>query len=84
MEFVCIEAKTFMEMNEALEAVVKKMCETCGSGISGFKNIGGVVSVTCKVYITDFTILHYKILHLPSTDKNQTILFAWFLAECNI
>ena len=27
MEFVCIEAKTFMEMNEALEAVVKKMCE---------------------------------------------------------
>ena len=35
MEFVCIEAKTFMEMNEALEAVVKKMCETCGSGISG-------------------------------------------------
>ena len=24
-----------MEMNEALEAVVKKMCETCGSGISG-------------------------------------------------
>jgi hypothetical protein len=25
MEFVCIEAKTFMEMNEALEAVVKKM-----------------------------------------------------------
>lgn len=24
MEFVCIEAKTFMEMNEALEAVVKK------------------------------------------------------------
>lgn len=35
MEFVCIEAKTFMEMNEALEAIVKKMCETCGSGISG-------------------------------------------------
>ena len=35
MEFVCIEAKTFMEMNEALEAVVKKMCETCGNGISG-------------------------------------------------
>ena len=25
MEFVCIEAKTFMEMNEALEAVAKKM-----------------------------------------------------------
>ena len=24
MEFVCIEAKTFMEMNEALEAVSKK------------------------------------------------------------
>ena len=35
MEFVCIEAKTFMEMNEALEAVAKKMSETCGSGISG-------------------------------------------------
>ena len=35
MEFVCIEAKTFMEMNEALEAVVKKMCETCGSCVSG-------------------------------------------------
>lgn len=35
MEFICIEAKTFMEMNEALEAVVRKMCETCGSGISG-------------------------------------------------
>ena len=50
----------------------------CGSviNLSGFKNIGGVVSVTCKVYITDFTILHSKILHLPSTDKNQTILFA--------
>lgn len=32
MEFVCIEAKTFMEMNEALEAVAKKMCETCGKG----------------------------------------------------
>ena len=45
----------------------------CGSviNLSGFKNIGGVVSVTCKVYITDFTILH-----LPSTDKNQTMLFA--------
>lgn len=43
----------------------------CGSviNLSGFKNIGGVVSVTCKVYITDFTILHFKILHLPSTDK---------------
>lgn len=25
MEFVCIEAKTFMEMNEALEAVVKNV-----------------------------------------------------------
>ena len=24
-----------MEMNEALEAVVKKMCETCGSCVSG-------------------------------------------------
>ena len=38
-------------------------------------NIGGVVSVTCKVYITDFTILHFKILHIPSTDKNYAILF---------
>lgn len=36
----------------------------CGSviNLSGFKNIGGVVSVTCKVYITDFTILHFKIV----------------------
>ena len=33
MEFVCIEAKAFMEMNEALEAVEKKMRETCGGGI---------------------------------------------------
>ncbi len=36
MEFVCIEAKTFMEMNEALDAVVKKMVATwgsCGSGM---------------------------------------------------
>lgn len=43
----------------------------CGSviNLSGFKNIGGVVSVTCKVYITDFTILHFKILHLPSLIK---------------
>ena len=54
----------------------------CGSviNLSGFKNIGGVVSVTCKVYITDFTILHFKILHfkilhIPSTDKNYAILF---------
>ena len=35
MEFVCIKAKTFMEMNEALEAVAKKMCETCGKGTHG-------------------------------------------------
>ena len=37
----------------------------CGSviNLSGFKNIGGVVSVTCKVYITDFTILHLEFLH---------------------
>lgn len=35
MVFACIEAKTFMEMNEALETVAKKMCETCGSCISG-------------------------------------------------
>ena len=27
MEFVCIEAKAFMEMNEALEAVEKKIRE---------------------------------------------------------
>ena len=49
----------------------------CGSviNLSGFKNIGGV-SVTCKVYITDFTILHFKILHIPSTDKNYAMLFA--------
>lgn len=33
MEFVCIEAKAFMEMNEALEAVEKRMRETCGGGI---------------------------------------------------
>lgn len=49
----------------------------CGNVISllGFKNIGGVVSVNCKVCITDFTVLHFKILHLPSTDKNYAILF---------
>ena len=35
MEFVCIEAKTFMEMNEALEAVVKKMCGTAIYDIQG-------------------------------------------------
>lgn len=30
----------------------------CGNVFSlpGFKNIGGVVSVNCKVYITDFTV----------------------------
>ncbi len=43
--------------------------------LSGFKNICGVLSVTCKVYITDFTILHFKIFHIPSTDKNYAILF---------
>ena len=50
----------------------------CGSviNLSGFKNIGGVVSVTCKVYITDFTSLHFKILHIPSTDKYYAMLFA--------
>ena len=49
----------------------------CGSviNLSGFKNIGGEVSVTSKVYITDFTILHFKILHLPFTDKNHKMLF---------
>ena len=49
----------------------------CGNVFSlpGFKNIGGVVSVNCKVYITDFTVLHFKILRLPSTDKNYAILF---------
>lgn len=48
----------------------------CGNVFSlpGFKNIGGVVSVNCKVYITDFTVLHFKILRLPSTDKNYAIL----------
>ena len=25
MEFVCIEAKTFMEMNEALEAIARRV-----------------------------------------------------------
>lgn len=49
----------------------------CGNVFSlpGFKNIGGVVSVNCKVYITDFPVLHFKILRLPSTDKNYAILF---------
>ena len=42
--------------------------------LSDFKNIGGG-SVTCKIYITDFTILHFKILHLPSTDKNHAMSF---------
>ena len=35
MEFVCIEAKTFMEMNEALKSVIIKICNTCGSCVSG-------------------------------------------------
>ncbi len=51
----------------------------CGSviNLSGFKNIGGILilPVTCKVYITDFTILHFKILHLPFTNKNHKMLF---------
>ncbi len=35
----------------------------CGSviNLSGFKNIGGVVSVTCKVYITDFTLQNFTL-----------------------
>ena len=53
-----------------------------------FRNIGSLSEMLDKQeeklrpvlngerYITDFTILHFKILHLPSTDKNQTILFA--------
>ena len=30
----------------------------CGSVINlpGFKNIGGILPVNCKVYITDFTV----------------------------
>mgnify|MGYP006875526064 CR=1 FL=1 len=35
MEFVCIEAKTFMEMNEALEAIARRVHETCGAWMSG-------------------------------------------------
>ena len=34
MEFVCIEAKTYMEIKEALEADARKMLETCGNDIS--------------------------------------------------
>ena len=43
----------------------------CGSviNLSGFKNIGGVVSVTCKVYITDFT----KLLQKSGIRKNEVI-----------
>ena len=49
----------------------------CGSviNLSGFKNIGGVGSVTCKIYISDFTIFHFKNLNKPTTDKNYAILF---------
>ena len=35
MEFVCIEAKTFMEMNEALEAIARRVHETCGGSTRG-------------------------------------------------
>lgn len=31
MEFVCIEAGTFMEMNETLETIAKRAYETCGA-----------------------------------------------------
>ena len=34
MEFVYIEAKTFMEMNEALEAIARRVHETCGGSRS--------------------------------------------------
>lgn len=35
MEFVCIEAGTFMEMNEALETIAKRAYETCGKSTRG-------------------------------------------------
>ena len=35
MEFVYIEAKTFMEMNEALEAIARRVHETCGGSTRG-------------------------------------------------
>lgn len=35
MEFVCIEAKTFMEMNEALEAIARRVHETCRGSTRG-------------------------------------------------
>ena len=35
MEFVCIEAGTFMEMNEALEAIARRVHETCGGSTRG-------------------------------------------------
>ena len=34
-EFVCIEAGTFMEMNEALEAIARRVHETCGGSTRG-------------------------------------------------
>ena len=56
----------------------------CGNVFSlpGFKNIGGVVSVNCKVYITDFTVLHFKILRLPSC--NLQIFLCLFLEKLNM
>lgn len=49
----------------------------CGNVFSlfGFKNIGGVVFVNCKVYIMDFIVLYFKILCLLFIDKNYVILF---------
>ena len=35
MEFLCIEAGTFMEMNEALEAIARRVHETCGGSTRG-------------------------------------------------
>ena len=60
MEFVCIEAKAFMEMNEALEAVEKKMRETCGGGICSMD--GRIIPyshIDRKVYYRRQEIIRY-------------------------
>ena len=48
MEFVCIEAKTFMEMNEALEAIARRVHETCGGSTRGMdRQPGGMYAYGC-------------------------------------
>ena len=60
MEFECIEAKTFMEMNEALEAVVKKMCETCGSCLSGMDDWSDTQEACMLMYVSPGKMLQLR------------------------